>query len=134
MSPIFEVIERCRKAAGPDRDIDVAIVMALYPDIGPYQPHCAGDEPIFWNDPYRKQRCPKFTESLDAAVTLIPRGCKWSAGFSRHVPHSVQVWHPRETGYYEGECDGGRAIAICIAALQAHDGLSHLSQVRGDGQ
>lgn len=62
-------------------------------------------------------RIPHLTASLDAALTLVPAGLKWSCGFSKHVPHNAQVW--TSTGYYEGECDSNRAIALCIAALRA---------------
>ncbi len=72
-----ELIRQICNATGPSRELDVEIVFALHPEIGAYQPHCAGEEPIFWNDPYYKQKCPKFTASLDAAASLIPEGFDW---------------------------------------------------------
>lgn len=74
MSSLSELIERVEKASGQDRELDVAIILTLFPDAGPYQPYCKGDEPIFFNEPYRKQECPKLTSSIDAALTLLPEG------------------------------------------------------------
>ncbi|MDI2076996.1 hypothetical protein ABIF68_007870 [Bradyrhizobium japonicum] len=122
-----EIINRLQQADGPDRALDVDIVFALYPDIGAYQPHCVGEEPIFWSDPYRKQPCPQFTASIDAALTLLPTDYKWTVGFSMHVPHNAEVWVPGLTGYYDGECDSNRAIALCIAILRARKAASAVS-------
>jgi len=60
-----------RLIVGPgSRELDAEIVMFCYPDIGAPAPHCAGDEPIFWHEPYRKKPVPKLTTSLDAAVAF----------------------------------------------------------------
>jgi hypothetical protein len=75
-----DLIERLEAATGPDRELDVAIIYALHPDIGPYRPHCVGEEPIFWNEPYRKRACPKFTSSIEAELTLVPKGWAWGVG------------------------------------------------------
>jgi hypothetical protein len=63
-----------------------------------------------------------YTASIDAALSLVPAGMRWSCGFSKHVPHNAQVW--TGTGYYEGECDSNRAIALVIAALEARAALT----------
>ncbi len=73
MSQIAELIKRVEGLTGPDREMDVMVVYAFFPDIGPYNGQCIGDEPIFWHEPYRKQPCPEFTASLDAVVALIER-------------------------------------------------------------
>lgn len=65
--------ERCETAKGSDEELDVAIVMAAYPDIGPPNALCVGDDPIFWHEPYRKQYPPLLTASLDAITALIER-------------------------------------------------------------
>src|SRR5574337_136324 len=117
MNAIIEVAQRCEKASGPDRQLDVYIVFALYPDIGAYQPHCAGEEPIFWDAPYRKQPCPKFTASFDDAITLIPAAHDW---ILEHVNGGMtigaRVGHndPDKTSW------GDTAVlALCAAALRA---------------
>lgn len=117
-----QLIAALEAATGPSRELDVAIVYALYPDIGPYAAHCAGDPPIFWFDPYYKQECPLFTASIDAALSLVPEGwrvyalqqftvdtAKWACGLDmRYGPGQVLV---REAP--------SPAIALCIAALKA---------------
>jgi hypothetical protein len=70
---LLDLAGRVEAATGPDQELDVAIVYALHPDIGKYEGQCIGDDPIFWHEPYRKQRCPCFTASLDAAMTLYVR-------------------------------------------------------------
>jgi hypothetical protein len=80
MSELSSLIERIEAATGGDRELDVAVIMALYPEAGPYSPHCQGDEPIFWNAPYYKQECPHLTASLDDALTLLPEGYDWIIG------------------------------------------------------
>lgn len=73
MAYLLNLVDRLRKANGPDRELDVAIMQALIPECEMYSPMCRGDEPIFWHGPYRKQECPRLTESLDAVVALIER-------------------------------------------------------------
>lgn len=63
---------------------------------------------------------PRYTESLDAAIGLIPTGYVWGCGFSRFVPHKAWISSSRNAdGQFIGECDDSRAIALCIAAVKA---------------
>jgi hypothetical protein len=80
MPDLSDLIARVEAASGGDRELDVAIILALFPEAGPYNPHCTGDEPIFWNAPYYKQRCPHLTTSMDAVRSLLPppTECWWS--------------------------------------------------------
>lgn len=121
---LLALAERCEQAAGPDREIDFAIFRALHPEYaGPEWQEFGGG--LRHRNDSSDMRClpppsltpARWTASLDAALTLVPAGLKWSCGFSKHVPHNAQVW--TSTGYYEGECDSNRAIAVCIAALRA---------------
>lgn len=75
---LLELAERVGQGTGGDRELEVQIVYALHPNIGPYEGQCVGDEPIFWHEPYRKQPCPDFLTSLDAALSLVPEGWRWS--------------------------------------------------------
>lgn len=119
-----ELIERLEQATGPDRELDVEIVFALYPDIGAYQPHCRGEEPIFWNEPYRKQPCPEFTKSIDAALTLVPEEHAASVEWSPRYPGCAWIYPPDNVDEisFEGEASNP-AIALCIAALKAREAL-----------
>lgn len=88
---LLRLAERVEAATGPDRELDVAIVYALHPDIGRYEGQCIGDPPIFWHDPYRKQPCPKFTASLDAAMGLVPEGV-WDHLKVYQPDHYDELW------------------------------------------
>jgi len=100
MTSITSLIERIEAATEGSRELDVAVILALHPEAGPYQPHCQGDEPIFWNAPYRKMRCPEISTSIDAALTLLPEGWWWSAGVCRRENHASVG---SEIGTVEGE-------------------------------
>jgi hypothetical protein len=125
-SRLEELAAKCEWATGSDRELDVAIVYALYPDIGHYEGQCIGDDPIFWHEPYRKQPCPFFTTSLDAATTLVPEGWQWAIDSygraSCFRPDAPKPW----------PCAGGLnatrpALALCAAALRAH------AKLKGEG-
>lgn len=125
MSTLLEVAKKCMQADGPNRDLDVSIVYALHPDIGNYQPHCQGDEPIFWQDPYRKQRCPKFTASMDAAETLFPDNTEviqyWILGKKPSVNARHGDTHVTANG-------NTKALALCAAALELRVSLALTSK------
>jgi hypothetical protein len=116
MNPLLALAERVEKAEVPDRELDVAIVRALHPGIGPYEPHCVGEEPIFWHDPYRKTLCPKFTASVDAALTLVPDGYGWNVQGNTNVFHALVSSYPGNART--------PALALCAAALRARATLT----------
>ena len=65
------LITRVEAGSGSDRQLDVQIIQALHPSIGEYAPHCPGDDPIFWHEPFCKEPCPHLTSSLDAIRALF---------------------------------------------------------------
>lgn len=71
MTDLIALAERVEALSGPCRETDVLIIQALHTDIGPCEPHCAGETPIFWNDPLYKKPCPPLTTSVDAVLALI---------------------------------------------------------------
>lgn len=122
-----DLIDRLSKLIGPDREIDGDIMQAADPDLWS-KAYMLSQEPCGCSKELAtegaKLRAPLYTASLDAAIALAERvlpGHRWSAGFSRHVPHNAQIWVPSGSGYYEGESDANRAIALCIAILRAKD-------------
>jgi hypothetical protein len=124
-----ELIAKLEKATGPDRELDVAIVYALHPDIGNYDGLCVGDEPIFWHEPYRKQPCPRFTASIDAALSLVPEGMQVGlVGPWITTATKAEVWYAQVADGiedFQGEFDHKAptaALALCIAALRARAG------------
>ena len=68
---LADLITRVEQGSGSDRQLDTQIIQALYPDIGNCHPHCPGEEPIFWHDPFRKMPAPHLTSSLDAIRALL---------------------------------------------------------------
>ena len=56
---------------GPDRHMDERIVRAVLPCLREAAPHCPGDQPIFWDEPLRKQPVPRVTELIDAVLRIV---------------------------------------------------------------
>lgn len=97
MTSLSSLIERLERASGPDRELDRAIQVF---DLGelPYGP------------------IPRFTSSLDDAVSLIPIGWIWdvaSSGCAWVMPPENLEGHIVVSGIESP------AIALCIAALRA---------------
>lgn len=61
------------------------------------------------------QMVPKFTESIDAALTLVPEGRLWSVGSRVKVSGYVAVMNNSGVSYHGPT----PAIAVCIASLKA---------------
>lgn len=131
-----ELIERLEKATGPDRELGDDVLMAcgwrlieegpgpdriLYwaaPDDVPIDPMHGGE--------YANGDQPDPTASIDAALTLVPKGMRWLVGCGQLEPteplYGAQIRKPGfSTGgvvISEGESNH-MAIALCIAALKA---------------
>lgn len=100
---IDELIADLEKATKPCERLDKAIHLIVAPE----NPH-----------PYH---CPRYTGSIDQAVTLVPKGASWF----------IESWPPSPTRKVTSDaavCMGGErycsdastpAIALCIAALKA---------------
>lgn len=100
----LDLLEQLLKSPGPDRELDNAIWATLDQPLP--------DDPVEWP--------PRYTASVDAAMTLIPDGHRWRCGYSKHVPHVAEVIdYQTHRGAFIGECDSTRAIALCIAALKS---------------
>ena len=125
---LLALADRCEQAAGPDRELDVAIARALG-----WKPLYRDDYSKWWPpaavaDARERKRSilhhptqplPAFTANLDAAVTLVPEGWAWVVGSSveGELKPAAQL----------KASDGGNvmafaaipALAICAAALRA---------------
>ena len=67
----------------------------------------------------RIKQFPRYTSSLDAAVTLIEDGVEWSVSNLYHVARA-EVGMNFNTGPHYGEHKGAvMALALCAAALRA---------------
>ena len=133
---LSSLIERLEKAEGPSRELDILIGYAV--DLEADEGHmsfrnnfdiCGMKQMLRMAESYQNvwsTMLPRYTSSIDAALTLVPEGFKWKAGYSYLVPHNAEVRDYRDNpicGSFIGESDANRAIAICIAALKAYESL-----------
>lgn len=122
---LLELAERVEGASGPDRELDQAIMDAVFqPWSGYVGAHYEGtNERVIdtgWVDGrgYRWIGAPRLTASLDSAMALVPEGC--GQGSIRWNGDSVvaEVWGSLANGMPTG--DGATpALALCAAALRA---------------
>ncbi|HEX5508796.1 MAG TPA: hypothetical protein VFX37_09855 [Pseudolabrys sp.] len=134
------VIAALENATVPDRLLDGKIACAVFETIGT-------DDDLIYRSPIRSyddcapgtywhvqrsgrslQTAPKYTESLDAAVSLVPPHHLWQlkAGFqAQAIVWMIEVdyddGHEPPTGYALPETP---AIALCIAALRSRRALA----------
>lgn len=117
-----ELIKRLEAASGPDRELDADIATSLG------KPVCK-DDPCNWvikyPGAYDYRKLPRYTASIDAALTLVPEGLDW---FVKHYAsaggkYGAVVTSPeiaaRSWGDYSHDDAATPAIALCIAALRA---------------
>lgn len=131
-----DLIEMLEKATGPDRDIDLACHILLSGRKWEFSQAWLNNRDIIhtavtdedredmevWGTLPHVRMLPRYTASLDAALTLVPSGHEWRAGDdlenrSAWASISDDVWDEAN-----GEIIAiGKtpAIALCIAALKA---------------
>lgn len=108
-----DLIAKLETAEGPSRELDFAIAAA-----------------VGWPDaPYSKQHARRYTESTDAALTLVPEGWQWKVGFQKTLAEKAtpiaMVYAPDKTGAFDERLRAyvaaTPALALCIAALKARE-------------
>lgn len=121
-----DLIERIEAASGPDRDLDEKIGMA----VGLKNTIRVGHE-CLGTDRIVPVRCPYYTESIDAALTLVPEGAHCGMGYDRpcfgETVGRAWAWvRCRVNGVWEEtpiDRQGHRpptiALALCAAALKS---------------
>ena len=128
----FEALaQRCEQATGMDRRLDAEIdCLARFPDLRPaelddHKEYQRGFPPHAGNIwcPTGFLLAPSYTDSVDAALTLVPEGMRPSVG--QNVHHGY--WHafvqsivdstPHQLGGAVSNTSG--ALALCAAALRA---------------
>lgn len=138
---IQELIARLEKAAGPDRalDADIAATCKVTTDTD-LQRYIGGGAAEYRAEEGHLIRvyvdgamvfgseAPRFTSSIDAALTLVPEGFRWGCSRSQE-PTKPQ--RPKFHGWvmplhscladdeFEAWSEASPAIALCIAALKA---------------
>lgn len=113
---LMALAERCEKASGPDRDLDRQIDHVRWPVPQPAY-HLELSLRDKWNVPH-------FTASIDAALTLVPDGWKWSLHSADHagppcaycVPNMGRLPWPV---WVDDVYAATPALALCAAALRA---------------
>ena len=104
---LLALAERCKQAAGPDRELDAEI-----------------DDFMLKHGPETDRiRNPRYvlpyTASLDAALTLVQEGCEWL----RKSPQTMTVYRvPDDLKEWARHIDARGAtdaLALCAAALRA---------------
>lgn len=146
MDRLIELAERCEKASGADAEFDMLIWCTLNEIEARYPtefPNGSGriegfkgdqwDGLLGWVDPGKVQRnftpCggedayPKYTASLDAAMSLVPEGCavdfrRFANGKARAVVWRT-VTHPEPPFEHPCERAASAALAITAASLRA---------------
>lgn len=107
---LLELADRCEKATGPDRGLDIAIYRALS-----YIGHHG------WH-PMDRDAAPRYTACLDAALTLVPEGSLWSVCDMEHGPFAQVIRPMPGGGFVDGLTSAASdrpALALCAAALRA---------------
>jgi hypothetical protein len=71
------------------------------------------------------QSCPRYTTSLDAARTIVPKGWRWIIEDLGDDSFRVSLRQSYEQGLREHSVTGRNpALAMCIIALAAHGGVT----------
>jgi len=116
------IIARLEKATAPDRQLDAAIAVACKSTTG-FVEHLR-DEWVSKASPNSGVvPAPKYTSSIDAALTLVPEGMFWHVACGKSRPDEplggAQIITPGPLDAIgEGEA-ATPVIALCIAALKA---------------
>lgn len=103
---LIELAERCEKASGPDREIDIDIQQVI-----------GGAIPTGFQMQYEGVRLPGYTASLDAAMMLVPEGMAIELAWNAARLADARV------GWKRPGIAKSPALALCAAALRARAAL-----------
>lgn len=123
-----DLLSRISAAAGPSRELDAEIALAhgWKQERDTFIGDC-------WKSPQGRYQPgpPRYTESIDAALTLVPKGLFWLIGYGKTRPdeplYGAQILSPSEdwtepdSVISEGESNATPAIALVIACLKAKE-------------
>lgn len=127
-SPLPLLIERLGKLSGPDREVDDAISWNVsHPGVRRWSSHDAFGK-------LTETAALKYTESIDAAMPLVPDGKYWVVGFGKNRLDEplggAQIIDPIS---YETIAEGESttpAIALCLASLRARLSLAQKEEAK----
>lgn len=137
MSGLLELAARVEAAEGPDRVLDAEVAEAIgYRRVFPRGP-CRDPDRRRWVDDRgmgigwldgSDHFPPRYTASLDAAMTLVPEGWEWSleAEETEMVWPVLSPWtHRCQMGHLIDREAATPALALCAAALRARASQEH---------
>lgn len=107
---MINLIKRLKTLTGPDREVDAEIAKAI-----------GWVKYITWTSPNGRiyTDCPNFTNSIDAALTLMPATLKNTVLLQTSSPAKAGFGRDgKKFTYFEGVT---APIALCIAALKARE-------------
>jgi hypothetical protein len=107
MSDLSSLIARVEAAAGPDREIDAEIDLAIFPDR-----RIVGDHVI--DRMGFGKPVPHYTSSIDAALTLLPEGAGYNLQGAGDAHYAISA------GHYSKKCPTP-ALALLSAILKARE-------------
>lgn len=112
---LIELAKRCEKATGPDRELDDRIDVAVFPER-----HAVAHVFAERQGPFCRwlNRCPRYTASLDAALTLVLEGLRFEVTTTGYKPGAT-VCGNSLTGPHEGSYAATPALALTSASLRA---------------
>lgn len=119
-----DLISRIEAATGPDRalDAEIAVAVGVVPE-GAFRPCAALDPGTFATGAYTFWVAPRYTESVDAALTLVPENMLWRVGLnkepSKGESEGAFLARVGDSRFYYAAT---AALAMCAAALKARDG------------
>lgn len=114
---LAELIEALEKATGPSRELDAEIMLVTEWSEVWVTDTITGPEYIWQRGGIRTGSPGRFTDSIDAARTLVPEGMCWnldSVGVAYVHKAGVKAIH-----HYGEHFDHCLPIALVIAALKA---------------
>ena len=99
-----ELIKRLEQATEGSRTLDMDVHEAITPNNWPKVVQLAEPQP-----------CPRYTTSIDTALTLVPEGLNWGVDWRADREQFTAL-----VGEHLGEpVAKSAAVALCIAALKA---------------
>ena len=129
---LLALAERCEQASGPDDVLDADIFLVMQPDLAAFPwervTYPNGKHPFFADcsdpDGLNVVLPPRYTASLDAALSLVPDGWKWTlhsadtAGppCAYCVPNMGRLPWPM---WVNDVSAATPALALCAATLRA---------------
>jgi hypothetical protein len=115
MTDLIRLAERVEALAGPDREVDLEIYRAIYPF-----PCVALSERA--QDAFDLEKAPKYTSSLDAAMSLVPELLREHAFLQTSTPAKAGFEKDGTFTYFEAATPALALTAAAIRSLAAQRG------------